>query len=215
MKSGPIFFIGLLGALGIPWSGLVLSSNVQLGGLRPYYDDGDSQSYPLRPSGMAAAGERVYRDLECAACHTQQVRRPGFGNDQDRGWGDRQSVARDYIFRSFALVGQDRIGPDLANLAGRKPSAPDAEDLMKLLYAGQGGMPAYPFLFEERAVAGERSAEALPLVGRLEPPPGREIVPTSRAEALVAYLLSLNTAYDYPEARPGPQPAEKKKAGKP
>ncbi len=27
-------------------------------------------------------------------------------------------------------------------------------------------------------------------------------MPTERAQTLVAYLLSLNTAYDYPEARP-------------
>jgi cytochrome c oxidase cbb3-type subunit 2 len=210
MKSGPAFFVCLLGALGIPWAGLVLSSNVQLGGLRPYYDEGDSQAYPLRPSGMAAAGERVYRDLECSACHTQQVRRPGFGYDQARGWGDRQSVARDYLFRAFPQIGQDRIGPDLANLAGRKPTAPDAQDLMKLLYAGEGAMPAYPFLFEDQVIAGAPSADALQLVGRLAPPPGRQIVPTSRAAALAAYLLSLNTSYDYPESRPGPQPGGKK-----
>jgi hypothetical protein len=28
------------------------------------------------------------------------------------------------------------------------------------------------------------------------------VVPTERAQVLVAYLLSLNTAYDYPESRP-------------
>jgi hypothetical protein len=41
-------------------------------------------------------------------------------------------------------------------------------------------------------------------MGGLTPAGGREIVPTERAMNLVAYLLSLNTTYDYPEARPEP-----------
>ena len=63
----------------------------------------------------------VYRDLGCVACHTQQVRRPSFGNDQAQGWGERQSVARDYIHQSYPQLGAARIGQDLTNLAGRKP----------------------------------------------------------------------------------------------
>lgn len=216
MKNGPLFFLGLFAALGLAWAGIVLGSNAQIGSLRGYFDDSDSQSYPLRPPGTAAAGELVYRDLGCAACHTQQVRRPGFGADQARGWGDRQSVGRDYIYRNFVQLGLYRIGPDLGNLAGRKPTAPDRADLMNLLYAGQGAMPAYPFLFEERRILGQPSALALSLSGKLRPPAGYEVVPTSRAKDLVSYLLSLNTAYDYPEARPAPAPAGEKPAeGKP
>ena len=39
--------------------------------------------------GIAARGQLVYADLGCAQCHTQQVRRPDFGSDQERGWGER------------------------------------------------------------------------------------------------------------------------------
>lgn len=208
MKSGPLFFLGAVGAFGLAWAGIVLGTTAQIGGLVAFYDDAEGQSFPLRLPGQAAAGQLVYRDLGCEACHTQQVRRRGFGSDQARGWGERQSVARDYIYQPAIQLGRFRIGPDLANLAGRKPTAPDRDDLLKLLYAGQGAMPAYPFLFEQRKVVGQVSARALKLTGHLEPAPGREIVPTARAEALAAYLLSLNTVYDYPEARPVPPPAK-------
>ena len=84
---------------------VVLGANGQLSGLSRYYDDSDSQSYPLRQPGIATAGQLVYRDLNCAACHTQQVRREDFGSDLARGWGERQSVARDYIYQPAVQLG--------------------------------------------------------------------------------------------------------------
>ncbi|HZZ59088.1 MAG TPA: cbb3-type cytochrome c oxidase subunit II [Opitutaceae bacterium] len=201
MKNGLMLFLGLLAAMLIPWSAIVLGANHELGRQPAYYDDNDSQAYPLRPSGIAAEGEQVYRGLNCAACHTQQVRRDGYGSDVARGWGDRQSVARDYIFRANPELGALRIGPDLANLAGRKPTAPDIDDLYTLLYEGQGAMPPYRFLFQYRKIIGQRSDDALQLVGRYEPRPGYEVVPTRAAQRLAGYLLSLNSTYTYPEAR--------------
>lgn len=209
MKNGPLFFVGLFGALTLSWGGMVLLSHHQLGALAPYFDETESATFPLRQPGVAARGQLVYADLGCASCHTQAVRRPDYGADQARGWGERQSVARDYIFQSRVQLGAARIGPDLTNFAGRKPPY-DAEDLMKLLYTGQGAMPAYKFLFEEHAIVGERSARALKLTGSLAAPAGVEIVPTERAQTLVAYLLSLNNTYDYPESRPVPHEAERK-----
>jgi cytochrome c oxidase cbb3-type subunit 2 len=204
VKSNLIFFLGLVAALGISWGGIVLGSNAQLGGLPPFYDDSQSTAFPQWMSGAAAQGQLVYKGLGCADCHTQQVRRPGFGSDKDRGWGDRQSVARDYIYQPAPQLGLSRTGPDLANLADRKPSAPDASDLLNLLYSGANGMPPYRFLFEKRAVGvnGQASEKALKLVGALEPKAGFEVVPTPDAESLVAYLLSLSNPYVYPEAVP-------------
>ena len=80
---------------------------------------------------------------------------------------------------------------------------------MKLLYAGTPMHPGYRFLFEDRSIAGEASPLALRLTGNLAAAPGSEIVPSERARALVAYLLSLNTAFDYPESRPVPPAATK------
>ena len=197
MKNGPFFFFGLFAALAIAWAGIVLGSHAQLGALAPYFDEGESQVYPLRASGVAARGQLVYADLGCAACHTQQARRPDYGSDKARGWAERQSVARDYIFQARPQLGAMRLGPDLTNFGARKP-APTADAVMKLLYGGSPSHPSYSFLFDEREVTGQRSANALGVTA----PAGREIVPTERAQSLVAYLLSLNNSYAYPEARP-------------
>lgn len=198
MKNGPLFFLGLFAALGLSWAGLVLGSHAQLGRLTPHLDENEGKSFPERASGLAARGEAVYADLGCAACHTQQVRRPDFGSDQARGWGDRQSYARDYIYQTRVQLGQSRIGPDLGNLAGRKPPY-DAEDLLKFLYVGTPLHPGYKFLFDEHTITGQPSLRALKLPSAVGVGPGREVVPTERAQTLVAYLLSLNNAYAYPE----------------
>ena len=206
MKNGTLFFLGLFTSLTVSFA-VVLLANHQLGALTPYFDDGEGKAFPDRMPGVAARGQLVYRDLGCASCHTQQVRRPGFGADQTRGWGERQSVARDYIFQPFPQLGTMRIGPDLTNSAGRKPSALDAEDLMNLLYTGQGAMPAHAFLFNQVKVTGEVPAKALKLTGSAAPVDGYAVVPSEQAQTLVAYLLSLNTVYDYPESRPVVQAA--------
>jgi len=202
MKHGFYFLLGLVGALGLSWAGIVMGSNTQLASLPPYADDTDT-SPPWFP-GEAARGEYVYKDLGCSACHTQQVRRPDFGSDVARGWGDRQSVARDYIYQPFPQLGNNRVGPDLTNLAGRRPNPPDEEDLMKLLYEGHGGMPAYKFLFEQRKIIGQVSDHAIKPSGAAPIPAGYELVPSRRAQMLVAYLRNLNTTSDYPESRPIP-----------
>lgn len=201
MKNGPLIVIGLFASLTLSWAGIVLGSNAQLGNLTPYYDDMEGTAFPQRVSGEAVQGQMVYTDLGCAACHTEQVRRPDYGSDKARGWGDRQSVARDYIFQPTPQLGSLRIGPDLANFAERKPPA-DRQQLLHLLYAGSATHPSFRFLFDRRRIVGERSDEALNLVGPLAPAKGDEIVPTQRAESLVSYLLSLKNSYVYPEAQP-------------
>lgn len=201
MKNGPLFVVGLFSAAVISFGSIVLGSHQQLGRLTPYFDDTEGQSFPLRSAGIAERGQRVYADLGCAACHTQQVRRPDYGSDQARGWGERQSVARDYIHQEVPQLGGSRLGPDLTNLGGRKPSAPTEADLLKLLHEGSPRHPSYAFLFDRREVEGESSPRAVSRKG------GVEVVPTERAQSLVSYLLSLKTAYDYPEARPYSPPA--------
>ncbi len=209
MKNGLTFFLGLFLALALAFTGIVLGSHAQLSKLAPYYDENEGKAFPERMPGIAARGQLVYQDLGCAACHTQQVRRPDFGSDKARGWGERQSVARDYVSQAAVQLGRNRVGPDLATF-GSRALAVDADRLTKYLYEGHGGMPGYSFLFEERKVVGERAASAL----NVPTAAGREIVPTPRAVALVAYLQSLNNAYEYPEARPVEPAAEKKEGGK-
>ncbi len=203
MKSNLLFFVGLFAALLISWLGIVIGSNAQLGSLAPYYDDSDGSTHPEWLAGVAAQGQLEYKSLGCIACHTQQVRRPSFGSDKARGWGDRQSVARDYIYQPFPQLGLSRIGPDLTNVGDRKIPF-DAADLLELLYSGDHGMPSYQFLFETRRIGvnAQPSENALKLTGSLKPQAGWEIVPTRRAEALVGYLVNLKNTYTYPEAVP-------------
>jgi cbb3-type cytochrome oxidase cytochrome c subunit len=76
-------------------------------------------------------------------------------------------------------------------------------------------MPAYHFLYQERPISGERSAEALKLTGLDAPPEGAEVVPTYDAKCLVAYLMSLDQSHELKEAKlaaPASSPAPAKEA---
>jgi cytochrome c oxidase cbb3-type subunit 2 len=189
MKNGPLLFLGLFAALGLSWAGLAMGTRAQLGSLVPYYNQLENRAFPERAPGIASRGKLVYEDLGCAACHTQAVRRPGFGSDEERKWGDRQSYARDYIHQEKVQLGLSRVGPDLTNVGVRLKSA---DEVFKLLYLGTATMPAYPFLFEEHPAHAQHSPKAVARAG------DREIVPTPRAEVLAAYLLSLSSPADYP-----------------
>jgi cytochrome c oxidase cbb3-type subunit 2 len=190
-------------------------------------DEGDNKAFPETLSGIAAQGKLVYQDLGCIACHTQQVRRPGFGSDDKRHWGDRQSVARDYVRESRVLLGSSRLGPDLRNLGARQSGDEGRTWNYKHLYDAQltspgSTMPSYPFLFETRKAIGQYSAKSIQkyLPPSDQPPAGYEIVPTHRGEALVEYLVSLKDTYNYPEEAtrvytpPKPEGAAKKPEGK-
>lgn len=205
MKNGPVFFLGLLTAVGISWGGLAVGSHKQLSSLPPYYDDAQGQAFPARMNGIAARGQYVYADLGCAACHTQQVRRPGFGSDKERGWGDRQSVARDYIYQPRPQLGASRFGPDLATYGARAEKNPDAaSQVYALLYSGSQTHPSYRFLFSEEPIVGQRSAKAL----NVSSAAGTQVVPSERVQSLATYLLSLRHPFEYPEATPFTPPAK-------
>jgi cytochrome c oxidase cbb3-type subunit II len=199
MKNGLFIFLGAFAVLALSWGGVVLSAHRQLGGLTQFKDPAEETLFPQPLSGLADQGRAVYQDLGCVSCHTQQVRREGFGSDIARQWGNRQSVARDYIGEQTVLIGSSRLGPDLRNVGARGYA--NAEYFYNLLYEPgriAPGMPPYRFLFDvHKAVPGQISTRALKVT-----PEGDEIVPTRRAEALVAYLESLKDTYDYPEARP-------------
>ena len=221
MKNLPTLFCGIFFALAFSFSGLILTGHIQLGGLEPstetlvpsdddpnvmVMEEGQTR-YPLPLSGIAQQGKQVYIELGCIYCHTQQIRRPGFGADIERGWGLRQTVARDYVRQDRVLLGTMRTGPDLAHVGGRYAGDAGRDWNHLHLYNPQtvspgSTMPPYPFLYEKREIINEPSPKALdfPADSEYAPPPGYEIVPTRRAEALVEYLLSLRVDYSLPEA---------------
>ncbi len=202
MDRGPTIFIGVLFTFSAAWLGLVLAPQLQLGGLQPVRAADTGHEYPTPLEGVAAEGREIYRAYGCMYCHTQQVRAKGFGADQDRGWGDRRTVARDYIHDKPVFLGTMRTGPDLTNIGVRQPST---DWHHKHLYDPQitsagSIMPPFAFLYERRKLAGEPSRDALKLEGKWAPEPGYEVVPTEDAKALVAYLLAQNRSHELKEA---------------
>jgi cytochrome c oxidase cbb3-type subunit 2 len=217
MNKGPLLFLGIFFTLAFSWTGIVLTNHIQFGKLAPFFDSNDNLAYPQAVPGLARQGRQVYQELGCIYCHSQQVRRPGFGTDDLRGWGDRQSVARDYIQQDRIFLGTMRTGPDLMNV-GMRLISPDwhYKHLLDPQLTSPGSiMPPFPFLFTVRKIIGQPSPKAMVgLPPHLTPPPDYELVPTARAEALVAYLQSLKFQYEYPEARPLPKPGAAKEGKK-
>ena len=205
MNKGPLLFLGIFLALAFSWTGIVLTNHLTLGRIGTYVDADTGTAFPQAVPGLARQGKLVYQELGCIYCHTQQVRRPGFGADDLRGWGERQSVPRDYVQQDRLLLGTMRTGPDLMNVGARPLNADwHFKHLLDPQLTSPGSiMPTYPFLFETRKIVGQPSPKAIQgLPPQYAPAPGYEVVPTHRAEALVAYLMSLKHEFDYPESIP-------------
>ncbi|MBV9183965.1 MAG: cbb3-type cytochrome c oxidase subunit II [Acidobacteria bacterium] len=305
-------FLGLFGTFAFSWLGLTVIPNMQIGALNPQMDEEQTDIYPVPPSGMVQEGRRVYAANGCMYCHSRQLRADYASADLDRErdagpsprpkWGGRRSAPRDYVFERPVLLGEERLGPDLADLGKAAPSAeesaapapaanapaaspaasgpnnappkagapatspapaqsPAAANAApakpgtsvspapagspasataaanpsptpnlngvppayseawhhRHLYAPQSMsaesrdsiMPAYRFLYEQRRIGGERSADALQLTGADAPPAGWEVVPTYEANCLVAYLMAQDQSHGLKEVKsaPGAPPA--------
>lgn len=132
------------------------------------------------------------------------------GPDIERKWGHRGTVAQDFLYDYPVQLGSQRIGPDVANYGARAASLPAAL-ILQHLYAPQSTMPKsmmppYRYLFHKRKLAAGETPRIGALPATVEP--GFEITPKPEAEALVAYLLSLNAEAPLAEA-PVPAPPVK------
>jgi cytochrome c oxidase cbb3-type subunit 2 len=212
MHRLPTLLSGIFLVFLTSWLGLVAYPALQLGRLTPVADADSGASLPPHYDGEAIAGQRVYASEGCVYCHSQQVRQTSITKaDIDRGWGVRPSVARDYLRDRTAFLGSSRFGQDLANVGLRLTNA---ASFYNLLYAPgsvseDSLMPCYGDLFLVHKIEGQRSAEALNLPEGFAPKPGYEVVPTTDARNLVAYLLSLRHDYALPETGPVKKAAEK------
>ncbi|GAB4283841.1 MAG: cbb3-type cytochrome c oxidase subunit II [Opitutales bacterium] len=205
MKNMGLIFLGVFFAIAASWTGLIYTSNKQFGYLQPIAIEEGETPQPMRPVGTAEQGKQVYQDLGCLYCHSQQVRRKGFGADYERGWGDRQSVPRDYIMQKRVLLGTSRTGPDLMTV-GTRLSDPTWHYLHlydPIITSPDSIMPKFKYLFKKQKIGDAPSPRALkfPPSYAHKPEEGYEIVPTERADALVAYLLSLKMDYELPESK--------------
>lgn len=212
MNAGPLVFLASFFALATSWFSFVLMPQLQIGRQQPVEMSDGGPSYPPMRPGMARQGEQIYRANGCYYCHSQQVRPEGFGTDTDRGWGGRkgvvQSVAQDYLYDQPAMLGTQRVGPDLANIGVRQTNE---MELLRHIYDARlvtpnSVMPPYKYLFDERELKiGERpSPEALQ--GLKEARAGYEVLPKDEAKQLVAYLMSLHSQEILFETPPPPKP---------
>jgi cytochrome c oxidase cbb3-type subunit 2 len=198
-------FTGIFATFAFAWYAQTILPQSQLGNLQPQVDEESGDIYPINNQGIVAQGRKVYVSNGCMYCHTQQVRADDGGSDIERGWGKRRTVARDYIFDDPVVLGVTRNGPDLANEGLRQidgkpaPAAWYFEHLYNPRSKSEDSiMPAFRHLFVKRKISGEPSVDALKGVDAGE---DYEIVPTSEAKALVAYLMSLDRSHPLKEVK--------------
>ena len=224
MSRSTTLFAGLFGSFAVSCFALILIPQSQIGGLQPQFTEEDgrfSDIYPVRNPSIEK-GRAVYASEGCIYCHSQQIRDPQEGTDLERGWGARRTVARDYIFETYPFLGSQRLGPDLSSVGSpdwRNEPKDDTESRPKVrdaawhylhLYSprtldSSSNQPPYRYLFEERKISGQGSADALKLTGEDAPTePYVEIVPSADAKALVTYLLSLDRSHPLKEASAAP-----------
>lgn len=139
-------------------------------------------------------GKSLYISEGCVSCHTQQVRPSFYGSDAERSWGSRNSEPADYLYDTPALLGSQRIGPDLHDAGSRLT---DQDAILAHLYQPRvaqpnSNMPSYAYLFEVRPIATVLPSETVITVDEsVAPAEGEVIVATEEALALSVYLMSL------------------------
>ena len=122
MKGLVPLFLGIFGTFAFSWMGLTVIPNWQIGHPNPQSDEEGTDIYPQPQSGMFERGAHVYAANGCIYCHSQQVRADYAGADIERGWGNRRSAPRDYIFERPVFLAKMRMGQDIANIGARAPA---------------------------------------------------------------------------------------------
>ncbi|MGJ8725482.1 MAG: cbb3-type cytochrome c oxidase subunit II [Roseibacillus sp.] len=204
MNKFRYIFIGFMLTFLSAWCGLVIMPVWGLGNFEQVEDPKTGEMIPPLLSTLEKQGRNVYIANGCIYCHSQQVHPARSRTDLERGWGERRTVARDYMNHGIAQMGTMRTGPDLANIGVRNPS--ETWHLLHLydpqITSKGSNMPPFRFLFKTQPVPTSGPSEnALNLGEAFAPPAGQEVIPTQDALALVAYLQSLKlSAYEVPEA---------------
>ncbi len=203
MKSTPSplsSFIKILFLIILSWTLLILTPMIQFGAQKPYEEQVSGELVPLPLSGLAVRGSQIYEENGCASCHTQQTRNHPL--DSASSYGKRATVTRDLLYQPATVAGFNRWGPDLSNIGERKKSADWHHQHLfsPQSLSPESIMPSYSFLYEKRKIKAQPSSEALKLPASIPLEQDEEVIPTSEAKALVAYLLSLNQSYPLPES---------------
>jgi cytochrome c oxidase cbb3-type subunit 2 len=137
-------------------------------------------------TALQSEGRDLYVANGCSYCHTQQVR----PLNEDKVFG-RPSAPGDFKYQTPELLGSERTGPDLTNIGARQPSS--VWQYIHLFnpraVVPESIMPSFEWLFEvvDQAPPG---VTPVPLPKSYAPARG-VVVPTHKADALIAYLASL------------------------
>jgi len=137
-------------------------------------------------TALQSEGRAVYVANGCSYCHTQQVR----PLDEDKVFG-RPSAPGDFKYQTPELLGSERTGPDLTNIGVRQPSS-----VWQYIHlynpravVPESIMPSFAWLFE---VVDQAPSDATPVpLPKSYAPAHGVVVPTHKADALIAYLASL------------------------
>ncbi len=165
----------------------VLIPNLQIASVEPTVD-----RIPYTYTQLE--GRALYVSEGCVYCHTQQVRPSFYGSDTERSWGTRSSTPGDYVFDTPALLGLQRIGPDLHDAGSRlnDQNAVLAHLFQPRAVQENSKMPAYAYLFEIKPQIIVLPSETVVEVDEsIAPEEGHVIVASDEALALSEYIMSL------------------------
>jgi cytochrome c oxidase cbb3-type subunit 2 len=204
MSKFRYIFIGFMLTFLSSWVGLVILPVWGLGNFKQTADPATGEMIPPILSSLEKEGRGVYIANGCIYCHSQQVHPARVRTDIERGWGERRTVARDYMNQQIAQMGTMRTGPDLSNIGVRNPS--ETWHFLHLydpqITSKGSNMPPFTFLFDTRKKDPQNLAkDALIFPTGFGPGPAYEVTPTHEMRALLAYLQSLKlSSYEIPEA---------------
>ena len=138
--------------LGLLLGGVLLASFVALGAAVALpSSDPDLQGDAKKLSGLEARGMKIYRNEGCWYCHTQYLRSSATDSELGKPLGPDA-----YLAASPAMLGHERIGPDLTqglSFANTKALVAYLSDPAAEGY--RTSMPSYAYLGEDdlRALA--------------------------------------------------------------
>lgn len=223
------FIFGMLASFGLPWLFAIVLPFATMNSLEPVeFEEGNEEAqgvYQPKRDGRVTEGSIVYGQEGCYQCHSQLIRPTYAGNDLHRdGWAGfkktidlpdtrRETLPQDFAGERIAHIGNNRVGPDLANLGRRlefhlaKTNLDPETWLFQHLYAPRKtpnyrrdakGFPSQDIATDSTCPAKKGLFKMVPAYqGRgqaINDSPSDSdlvVVPTDRARILVSYLSSL------------------------
>lgn len=189
-------FLGLFGTFAFSWFGLTVVPNMQIGALNPQMDEEGTDIYPMPQSGMVQHGREIYAANGCIYCHSRQLRADYVSTDLDRErdagssprpkWGARRSAPRDYVFDRPLLLGEERMGPDLADLAKAAPEESPAAPAANAPAASPAAPAQSPAPAAKPGASGAPATSPAPAVAAApspSPTPNPKGIPPAYSEA--------------------------------